>query len=69
MPFTKGDPNINRQGRPVGSTKPRWNNIQESNTKSDVCKALFIQRLEFRELAFWKRRLIFVGHVALRKVY
>jgi hypothetical protein len=29
MPFTKGDPNINREGRPVGTTKPRWNNVQD----------------------------------------
>lgn len=28
MPFTKGDPNINRGGRPVGSTEKRWNNLQ-----------------------------------------
>lgn len=29
MPFKKGDPNINREGRPLGSTKPKWNNIQD----------------------------------------
>ena len=28
MPFSKNDPNINREGRPVGSTKPKWNDLQ-----------------------------------------
>jgi hypothetical protein len=28
MPFAKGDPNINRAGRPTGSTEKRWNNLQ-----------------------------------------